>query len=116
VDLELVSGPLLMDEAIEDAARTVEVIQDLEEDASGMTPVRVEIRLADGTTRTTSVLDCPGSPTSPLGWDAITGKTAGCARAAGRPTSDIDLLRSWVEGLEGAATVGALPGAVAVTA
>lgn len=116
VDLELVSGALLMDPAIEDAARGVEVIQDLEEDASGMTPVRVEVRLADGTTRTTSVLDCPGSPTSPLGWDAITTKATGCARAAARPEVDIDRLRDWVRGLETAATVAPLPGAVSTAA
>lgn len=114
VDLELISGPILMDPAIEVAASAVEVVQDLTGDASGMTPVRIELKMADGSTRTSTILDCPGSPTRPLDWEMITAKVAGCARAAGRPEGDVDRLRDWVQHVAVSTTLDPLPGAALV--
>jgi 2-methylcitrate dehydratase PrpD len=110
LDLELVAGPILMDPVIEEVAGRVVVLQDLTEDSSGMTPVRVELEMADGTVRVREVHDCPGSPTRPLDWDTITNKAAGCARAAGRPDSDVVRLRAWVDGLASVTPLAALAG------
>ncbi len=110
LDLELVAGPILMDPVIEEVAGRVVVLQDLTEDSSGMTPVRVELEMADGTVRVSDVLDCPGSPTRPLDWDTITNKAAGCARAAGRPDSDVVRLRAWVDGLASVTPLAPLAG------
>lgn len=108
VHLGVLSGPDLLDEAIEARARRVDVVQEETADASGMTPVTVELVGRDGATHRADVRSAPGSPEDPLDLDAIVAKVAGCLRAAGRPADLASALRAAVTGLEGSDLRGAL--------
>lgn len=84
VALPTMTGPSLLDPAIERRASTVEVVQDQQAEGSVMTPVRVVVIGPDGGERSAGVDHVPGSPQRPLRWAAILAKTEGCLRAAGR--------------------------------
>lgn len=90
----------LHDETTEDLATRVDVVQDLEADGGGMTPVWIEVDLGDGTSHRADVTALPGSPEAPLGWEAISTKVRGCLSVAGLDPSLAEEL---------AAEVGRLP-------
>jgi 2-methylcitrate dehydratase PrpD len=95
VDLGTVAGPALLDPAIEERARRVEVIQD-QTGGQIMTPVRVVVIGYYGSERQVELRAVPGSPSRPLSWDAVQAKTEGCLRAAGRDPGMAAVLRRTV--------------------
>ena len=108
LDLGALGDDALHDDRTEALARRVEVVQDLEADGLGMTPVEVAIVPAGGDEHRTRVLAIPGSPDAPLGWDAIATKARGCLRVAGAPESVADELATAVRGLPDEPTLTAL--------
>lgn len=99
LDLGALSELALADPATESLARRVEVVQDLDADTSGMTPVVVVLIDDAGSERRAEVSLLPGSPEAPLGWEAIATKTRGCLRVAGLPERLADELSAQVRGL-----------------
>ncbi len=99
LSLGALTDEALHDAATEDLATRVEVVQDLEADGGGMTPVWVELELDDGTTHREDVTVLPGSPDAPLGWDALTVKVRGCLGVAGLDPPLAEALATEVDGL-----------------
>ncbi len=85
LDLGALTDEALHDEATEALATRVDVVQDLEADGGGMTPVWVELELDGGATHRIDITALPGSPEAPLDWDAIATKVRGCLRVVGSP-------------------------------
>jgi 2-methylcitrate dehydratase PrpD len=82
-DLGVVTGQSVLDAGVEALAGRVSVRRDVEPDDSGITPVRMLVRNRDGSEQVTVIRSAPGSGRHPLGWEPMTGKIAGCLRAAG---------------------------------
>jgi 2-methylcitrate dehydratase PrpD len=96
LDLGALTDEALHDETTEDLATRIEVVQDLEANGGGMTPVWVELTLGDETTHRSDVTALPGSPDAPLGWEAITTKVRGCLAVAGLDPSSAEALAAEV--------------------
>jgi 2-methylcitrate dehydratase PrpD len=113
LDLGALTDEALHDAATEDLATRVEVVQDLDADGGGMTPVWVELELGDGTTQRVDVSVLPGSPDAPLGWDALTSKVRGCLNVAALDPALAEALATEVDGLP---TLGRFAGLTTTTA
>lgn len=99
LSLAALTDEALHDEATEHLATRVDVVQDLDADGGGMTPVWVELESASGETQRVDVTVLPGSPEAPLGWDEITDKVRGCLEVAGLDVSRADTLAEEVRQL-----------------
>ena len=99
LDLGALTDEALHDDRTEDLANRVEVVQDLQADGLGMTPVVVVLRDVAGQERRVEVAAIPGSPEAPLDWDAIATKTRGCLRVAGLAEDAADGLAAEIRDL-----------------
>ncbi|MCB1740825.1 MAG: MmgE/PrpD family protein, partial [Gammaproteobacteria bacterium] len=110
LDLSDFSIEALRDEATLALAQRVEVVEQPDHDPNALTPVTVEIRLADGTRLERSLDVIYGNPARPMSAEARTRKLAHCWQHARLPLAEDGpaRLQSMVDALEELADVRVL--------